>query len=412
MNSSSSNSNHAFRNLNETNQILGFNSPAGVAGAGLGSNVLRPRLMKMRRQTSNNPRSTPVSGSRRVEEADPGLGFNPFRTSSESIFVDSSSVNFPTTFSFGAGSSNNNQSPNLGVVDDLAKLKIDSNRSHSNDIGGNAAFQFKAFENESKSSFSQPLADQLPNEINKMKNLQDVNPFKSRFESTFGGKVEAELQHEMHKLNLGNHGNVGLDSNDLKGFVFGRSEQQSEENVRADLISDRIREQKVSSDRDGNLKNFVFGSKSKHSEESMKAADLISDRMRGLKVGGPGEDFVFGQNVEAKVYEATTSSNFQAYGNSYFTSRHEKNAEFTFSSKLDNSWDPNVEFKTPDTKGGLFSSAKSIPEARLKKKKGNVRKPVIGQREPKQDFVFGQSSHQVSESFEAYSPMDVSPYQH
>ncbi|KAI3743531.1 hypothetical protein L1987_61241 [Smallanthus sonchifolius] len=417
MNSSSSNSNHAFRNSNETNQILGFNSPAGAAGAGLGSNVLRPRLMKMRRQTSNNPRSTPVSGSRRGEEADPGLGFNPFRTSSESIFVDSSSVNLPTTFSFGSGSSNNNPSPNLGVVDDLAKLKIDSNNSHTKDIGANAAFQFKAFENENKSSFSQPMADQLPNEINKlnigdsgsnlgsMKNLQDVNPFKSRFNNTFGGKVDAELQHEMHKLNLGNHTNVGQDSNSLKGFVFRRSEavnhgkQQSEDNV------------KVSGDRDDNLKNSVFGSNSMHSEENMKAADLISDRMRGLKVGGAGEDFVFGQNVEPKVYEATTSSNFQAFGNSYFTSRREKNTEFTFSSKLDNSRDPNVEFKTPDTKGGLFSSAKSIPEARLKKKKGKVRKPVIGQREPKQDFVFGQSSHQVSESSEAYSPMDVSPYQ-
>ncbi|KAK9068414.1 hypothetical protein SSX86_012527 [Deinandra increscens subsp. villosa] len=404
--SSSSNSNYGFRNSNDTNPSLGFNSPP------LGSNVSRPRLMKMRRHTSNNPRSTPVSAShRRGEVADTGLGFNPFRSSSDPGFSDSSSGYLPNqTFSFGAGSSNYS-SPNLGVpsgvLDDLAKMKIDSDRTHTNATGGNAAFHFKGFENENKSSFTQPMADQLHNEISKLNigdsvssgNLGSMKNVQSQFAYTSGSKLEAELQHEMHKLNLGKHGNVGQDSSNLEGFVFGRSEsvnhgkQGNEENIKVD-----------------NLKNFVFGSNSEHNEEHMKA-DLISDRMRELKVGAAGEGFVFGQNVEPKVSEATTSSNFQAFGNPYFTSRPEKNVEFTFSSKLDNSGVPNVEFKTPDTRGGLFSGAKNMPEARLKKKKGRVRKPVIGQMQPKQDFVFGQSSPQVSDNFEAYSPMDVSPYQ-
>ncbi|KAL8214536.1 hypothetical protein R6Q57_003985 [Mikania cordata] len=484
MNSSSSNSNHGFRNSNETNPMVGFNSQPLAAS---GSNVSRPRLMKMRRQTSNYPRSTPVSGNRRWEQADPGLGFNPFRGSSESVFSDSSSAN-PSNkmFSFGAGGSNN-ASPNMGVssgvLDDLAKLKIDTNRSDSN-----AAFQFKGLETENKSSFRQPMADHLPKEVSKlniggsgslgnlgsmkniqdgnplksqfthvfgsklepelqhemhklnlgshgnvgqelniggsgslgylgsMKNIQDGNLFKSQFTDTFGSKLEPELQHEMHKLNLGNHGNVGQDSNNLEGFLFGRSEsvnhgkQGNEEKIKVDIISDRTEELKVSGNKDDSYKNFVFGSNGKHNEEFMKT-DLISDKMRELKVGSAGEDFVFGQNVEPKVYEATTFSNFQAFGNAYSTNRPEKKVEFTFSGKVDNSRAPNVEFKTPDTRGHLFSSAKSIPEEKLKKKKGKVRKPVICQPQPQQDFVFGQSSHQVSDSFEHYSPMDVSPYQ-
>ncbi|KAJ0511752.1 putative DnaJ domain, tetratricopeptide-like helical domain superfamily [Helianthus annuus] len=368
MNSSSSNSNYGFRNSNEsfeTNPVLGFSSTPG------GSTVLRPRLMKMRRQSVQNPRSSSVSSSSSSVNVSSGLGFNPFRSSSDS----SEPVNVPKqTFSFAAG-----------VVDDLAKMKIDGSRSQ-------AAFRFKASENESKSGFSQPVADQLQKEINKL-NIGDSgssgNPFKSQFGNAFGSKVDAELQHEMHKLNIGNLGNVGSEGDNIKGFVFGSSEPVNNGKQRP------VGERKLSGDKNDGLKNSVFGSSSKHNEEHVKT-DLISDRMRELKVGGAGEEFVFGQNVDPKVYEATTSSNFQT---------------FTFSSKLDNSRAPNVEFKTPDTRGGLFSSAKSKPEARLKKKKGQVRKPVIGQPQPKQDFVFGQSSPQVSDSFEAYSPMDVSPYQ-
>ncbi|XP_076950129.1 uncharacterized protein LOC143623009 isoform X2 [Bidens hawaiensis] len=385
MNSSSSNS-------NDPNPILGFSSPPSSAYRNpvgpTGSNVLRPRLMKMRRQTSHNPRSSYVSDSRRGEEVDSGLGFNPFRNSSESVLGSLSFDNrTKKSFSFGAGSGNGKDVSNsaFGGVDDFVKLKIDSDVSRAN-----AAFRFNAFGNEKNVSFSQDMVDQLPKEVDKlnigdndksgnigsMKSTQNVNPFTN----AFGGNLGAELQREMDKLNIGNQENVGPDGNSLKGFVFG--------------------EQKLSGDKGDNLKSFVFGSNGK--------ADLISDKMQGLKVSGDGEGFVFGQNVESKVYEATASTNFQ---------RPRRMLIFTFSSKLDN-----VEFKTPDTRGGLFSSAKSVVDSRLKKKKGKVRKTVIGhpqpkqdfvisQQQPKQDFVFGQSSAQVSDSFEAYSPMDVSPYQ-
>ncbi|XP_024984367.1 uncharacterized protein LOC112520288 isoform X1 [Cynara cardunculus var. scolymus] len=497
MNSSSSNSNHAFRNSNETNTILGFNSspraasrnPGGTAAAGSGSNLSRPRLLKMRRQASHNPRSNTTPGSRRAEEADAPLGFNPFRTESESVFGNSSSANVPKkSFSFGAGS-RNNPNWNLGsqggvssaVLDDMRKSKTDGDNSF-NATGGNAAFNFKVFESENKKNFDESMVDQLPKEINKLniggssnlgssKNLHDVNPMKSRFTNSFHNNVEAELQHEMHKMNLGNPGNVEWGNDNLKSFVFGKNskmgehlprrsepitpgKQQDEEKVKADLISDKMGELKVSGGGDDNSKSFVFGKNSatgggflgrsepaslgkQRNEEDVKA-DLISDRMRELKVGGAGETSVFStvfndkmqsgtfmgknfsfdhRNVEPKVYETPSSTHFGPFGNSPHTSRSERNAEYTFGSKMDNLGTPSLELKTP--KGDLFSGVKSIPEAkkesfkdsRPKKKKGKLRKPVFGQLRPKQDFVFNQrSSLEIPESFEACSPMDVSPY--
>nr|XP_043611364.1 uncharacterized protein LOC122582995 [Erigeron canadensis] len=403
LNSMNETNNNSISNRNPTN--LGFHSPPPpppppVGPAGLGSNLSRPRLMKMRKQTSsynhhtNNPRFTP--------HVDSGLGFNPFRTGS-------------STFSFGAGSSSSSSNvvDSGSVLDDLRKMQIDSDESVSN-----FKFKFNAGESEGKKRFDESLADQLPKEVDKLKigESGNVGSVKSRVMNPFSGNVEMDLHNEIDKMNLGKM--------DGKAFVFGKSKE--------DLISDKMGELKVGGGRVDKEKMFVFGSNRKtgdgfagrseglNSEERFNKEevkdDLISNRMRELKVGGAGENFVFGQNVELekqKVNEsASSSSQHQPFGNVSFTSRPEKNVGFTFSSKVDNIGAANFEFKMPDNKGDLFSGVKSIPESRLKKKKGKVRKPVISQPRPKQDFVFGQrSSPEISESFEAYSPMDASPYQ-
>ncbi|KAI3512205.1 hypothetical protein L1887_19474 [Cichorium endivia] len=431
MNSSSSNSNYTFPNPNETNTISGFNSPplaasrnpGGAAVAGSGSNLSRPRLMKMRRQTSHNPRSTTATGIRR-EESDASLGFNPFRTSSESVFVNSSLENVPKrAFSFGAGSSNN-ASFSFKAFESENKKNFDEsmadelpNEINKLNIGGsgnvkspmsqfmftntfpsnNAPYTFKAFEVDNNRNLDASMVDQLPNEINKLNigGSGNLNPIKSQFTNT---NMETELQHEMHKMNLGNPGNSGLaSSSNLKSFVFGEnnksvtsSNQNDEEKVKADLISDRMGNLKVSGTEDDNMKTFIFGSNSNTNKEDV----TISDKMQGLKVSEDEKSSGF----STVFYNETPSGTF------------------TFTSKLDNLKTPNVEPK-------MFSSIKSIPEtkkesvkeSKQKKKKGKTRKPIISQHRPKQDFVFGfgqsQTSLEVPEIFEAYSPMDVSPYQ-
>ncbi|PWA86756.1 heat shock protein [Artemisia annua] len=241
------------------------------------------------------------------------------------------------------------------------------------------------------SAFKFKASNELPNEINKL-NLGSV---KARSYQD----VNTELGREMGRMNLG------------EGFVFGRNSKSDER------LSERMGELKVSGGED-KAKSFVFGSSSTNvnygkefSKEEVKD-DLISEKMRDLKVGGGGggggEEFVFGKKVEPKVYDTTSFTSFQPFGNASFTSQPERNVEFTFSSKVDNFGAQNVEFKTPNI------GAKSIPDFRLKKKKGKVRKPVISQTKPKQEFTFGQSdrsSPEVADSFEAYSPMDTSPYQ-
>ncbi|PWA45518.1 Histone deacetylation protein Rxt3 [Artemisia annua] len=60
------------------------------------------------------------------------------------------------------------------------------------------------------------------------------------------------------------------------------------------------------------------------------------------------------------------------------------------------------------------NEVKSIPDSRLKKGNGKAREHVLSQTKHKQYFLFGQSdisSPEVVDSFEAYSPMDTSPYQ-
>lgn len=363
MNSSSSNSNYAFPNSNQMDTILGFNSPpladsrnpGGATVAGSGSNLSRPRLMKMRRQTSHNTRSTTAFGIRRGVEADASLGFNPFRTSSESSFVDPGMENVPErVFTFGAGSRNN------------------------------ASFSFQAFERENMKNLDESMVDQLPDQINNLniRGSGNVNPMKSQFTNKFPSNVETELQHEMHKMNLCSSGNVGWASNTHKASVFEKPvtfvKQHDEERVNPDLISDRMGKMKVSESGEDSLKTFIFGATSK-TREDVKA-DVISDKMQDLKVSGIGE-----------------SSGFSTVSDNKFQS-----GTFTFTSKLDDLKAPNAEIKTP---------MESVKGSKLKKKKGKTRKHVSGQPRPTQNFVFGQTSVEILEGFEAYSPMDVSPYQ-
>lgn len=81
---------------------------------------------------------------------------------------------------------------------------------------------------------------------------------------------------------------------------------------------------------------------------------------------------------------------------------------------------PYVEFKTPNVKEYLVSGLDrnreprwdSTKEVKVKKKKRNLRKPNAGNLMRDEEFVFGEvSSRETCDSSEAYSPMDVSPYQ-
>ncbi|XP_043806236.1 uncharacterized protein LOC110599645 isoform X4 [Manihot esculenta] len=101
------------------------------------------------------------------------------------------------------------------------------------------------------------------------------------------------------------------------------------------------------------------------------------------------------------------------------TGREEKRDGLIFTSKQEGVGSPFVEFKTPNLKGNVFSglnqkveiSAK-FKDSKVKKKRGKLKQPTKVHLWPGQDFVSRESgSHEIPESSEPNSPMDVSPYQ-
>ncbi|KAK1429513.1 hypothetical protein QVD17_11722 [Tagetes erecta] len=169
MNSSSSNSNNAFSDFNQTNHVLGFNSPpltasrkpiAGVAassgsGSGSGSNV--SRFMKAKKHTAHNHKFTNH------------LDADQLRSSSESILFGANDVNSSVVF------------------DNVSKLnvkEIDVDRS---------------------------MVDEVPNEISNLQNecVSDTKGLKDSLEvdqmnanGFVDGNVTLDVQNEMKTMNL------------------------------------------------------------------------------------------------------------------------------------------------------------------------------------------------------------------
>ncbi|XP_024984778.1 uncharacterized protein LOC112520616 isoform X2 [Cynara cardunculus var. scolymus] len=362
MNSSSSNSNNGFSNFNETNPVLGFNSQplaasrkSGVGAAtSSGSNLSRPRLLKVRKQTSTHNHKPTNPLDNRVAGVDRGLGFNQFGSSSQSVLGNLSSGSVAKeALLFGANRGNNSSSYSgvnvNAILDDMSRLKIDA-------TGNNA------FGSENNKSVDTPsMVDELPKEINnKEKNSQGEDPIKkSQFMNSVGTNVALELENEMKRMNLKDPKDIYSGSDNFRSSVF------------------------VQNTKTGNQCN-----------EEEAYANLLSDRMCELKVSGDGE---------------TSRSSSR---------RSEKMAEFAFTSKLDDIGAPHVEFKTPDMKSNMFSGLnrfeakkESVKDTKSKKKKGKPKKPIVGQSRFREDFGFsGRSWSENVDISEAYSPMDISPY--
>ncbi|KAL4592188.1 hypothetical protein LXL04_005175 [Taraxacum kok-saghyz] len=140
MSSSSSNSSNEFLSFNEKNPVVGFSSPGLTASRNPGaattsaSTLSRPRLLKVRKHTSHNQKLTNPMDNR-VSEADPGLGFNQFRSSSKVVLGNLSFENDPNeTFLFGAKRDNNSDV----IIDDISELKIDCDKDYADPTQNNA----------------------------------------------------------------------------------------------------------------------------------------------------------------------------------------------------------------------------------------------------------------------------------
>lgn len=142
----------------------------------------------------------------------------------------------------------------------------------------------------------------------------------------------------------------------------------------------------------------------------------LQNEMKKMNIKEPADVSSESNNVKSSVYDG---SNLQSFGSASFTSKSEKMAEFAFTSKLGDIGAPSyVEFKTPDMRSNMFSGLNRFEarkeffkdSTRSKKKKGKLKTPVVGQSRVREDFRFHRRSLSGnSDTFEAYSPMDISP---
>ncbi|PSR90167.1 DnaJ subfamily C member like [Actinidia chinensis var. chinensis] len=284
--------------------------------------------------------------------------------------------------------------------------------------------------------------------------------------SSFGTSVASELPNELNKLNIKDAGEIGggsrsYNADNVKKFTFGdvNKENNSLDESSASILPDEMnnlnirdsvsayggekKEVNVSaSDRSG----FAFGSTTGVSGSfDGRKESMLSDEMVKLKIARQAGDNTgqrqtgfgsstlsakeglgnFGSKKLQDIGNSSSDVQFQSVWNATEVSsmgRPEKKSEFTFASSWDGMGTHNVEFTTPSQKGNIFTdldkkldfSAKveSAKGTRSKQKKGKPKKPTSAQQWLGQDSVLRKSSSQEhSDSFEAYSPMDVSPYQ-
>lgn len=131
-----------------------------------------------------------------------------------------------------------------------------------------------------------------------------------------------------------------------------------------------------------------------------------------------------GGDASSKLLFSTSGKHFQTGG--YFhgvplSGKPGKPFDFSFSGKQDVTSTPVMEFKTPNQKGNIFYGLNQNLEFNARreglgdskvKRKGKLKQHTKIHQSFGQDFVSrGNSSHENPEVSDAYSPMDISPYQ-
>ncbi|XP_059625039.1 uncharacterized protein LOC132268238 isoform X2 [Cornus florida] len=378
---------HTFYVLNEGHSLKNPNSEVGSA-----SGLSKPRLNKMRKQTAppHLSRSTPASETRNVDP-----GFNPFRPVPLPGVGSSISGEFnfgrvdDAAFVFGANRRDSSSNLNYGmgnsigdvVLDDLRKLKIAGEKEYGS--SSNPVF------NSHISGIDESMVSKLPYEMRKLniegsgtiesssnaKGVDSISNPKNKTHFSFaGGNVVSELPNELKKMYIKDSGEFdggGLiyNADNMEGFAFGGTAvdslgESSEFTLPSkmknlnieDSYNTGIGEEKHVNVNSNDKGSFAFGTSiSNCGSLGGRTENMISDEIGKLKIGSRGEEASFGLNQKLE-----------------------------FTAKRD---------------------------TRPKKKKGKLRKPVPSQLWFGQDFNSREnSSQEIPESSETYSPMDVSPY--
>ncbi|KAL8245149.1 hypothetical protein R6Q59_011407 [Mikania micrantha] len=261
MNSSSSNSNNGLSDFNETNPILGFNSPSLAA-----SNLSRSRFLKERHQASSHNHK-PTNQLRSWPE---------FKIAGSYLGLDK-----------GVSSVNSNV-----ILDNISKLNtnINSVKDHANETDSKSAFNLKEIH------VDKLMVYELPNEISNLqiegvsdtkssKNSPGVDPISTnQFTNFVDGNVMLELQNETNKMNLKDPANASYEKMDE--FVFtSKSDDMGAANI--EFKTPDMRSNMFSGlNRLESRKEFVKESRPKKKKGKLRRPITAQSRII--------EDFVFG----------------------------------------------------------------------------------------------------------------------
>ncbi|CAK9187689.1 unnamed protein product [Ilex paraguariensis] len=327
-------------------------------------------------------------------------------------------------------------------------------------------FWFGSVQNASN-SFGSRVIRELPNEMKKL-NIQSttvdrdsvihdtghVNNYPSRSSSKSSDSL-AWFPERYKNLNAEDSVNTcagekkedNKNTSDKNSFIFGTSTKIDGRRAE-NMISDEIRKLKIGSETGDSFNQMHTGLHSKECANERHPQNLGNEKFQGVSNSVPTE-FIFQLGAQAKSFSginvsidhqnndctarahvptassfsfSSTDIPFQSAGNVYEVpsmDRPEKKIEFSFTSKRDSNRTPFTEFEKPNPKGNLFSGInrkletkrESARDTKLKKKKGKLKKPTPVELRLAQDFVLEErSSPENPDSFESYSPMDVSPY--
>ncbi|GMP87839.1 hypothetical protein CsSME_00040052 [Camellia sinensis var. sinensis] len=266
--------------------------------------------------------------------------------------------------------------------------------------------------------------------------------------NSFGTSVASELPTELKKLNIKDAGevdgsNLNCSADDKKSaFGYINKCNNSLDGSSANMLPDKMKNLNMKD----SLNTYV-GEKEEVNFTSSDKSGFVFRSTRGDSGSfeGRAENMLLDEMVKLKIAKEAGDNNYQrqaGFGSStpfakdslgnlgdkkFPDFRSSIPAEFTFQAGLQGqsfsgSQVPQEEYVTPNQKGNIFTcvdkklefSAKreSVKDARSKKKRGKLRIPTPVQPWLGQDFSSRKSSSQErADSFESYSPMDVSPYQ-
>ncbi|XP_065867411.1 uncharacterized protein [Euphorbia lathyris] len=443
-----------FSNSSGNAQNLNFNAPSNQRSSG--KPLSRPRMVKVRRQ-SNSQISKPAA------EAWEGPGFNPFRTVSGAGEED-----FSRSTEIGLGRGRNEASlfgesrnPLYGnveneVIDRMRNVNIGSQNLFLNDnLKPNKRNDFVFGDDHSRSSTIDDKMKKLGIDGDGIAKVGDERPNVSKcglkvednIDTITRESVKSRLPDELKlKLNIKETGVFDRDreisrAHDVKksGFKTGTKATDAFAESLENALPDHIRNLNIKDFVDANdtnnkkhTKNSSAGESREHTRRNVgeqRESRLLSEMEQKLKIGSSsGSQGPIDQSkVNTRAHGAAGSSSaFSFSGLSGGRSSElppmggvEKREGFVFTSKKDDAGLPFVEFKTPTSKGNLFSGlnqkveiSTKLKDSKVKKKKGKVNQPTKVHLWPGKDFFSKESgSQEIPEAFDSYSPMDISPYQ-